>query len=269
MTDDIRDIEDFYDSAVEAEDARLLEHRLEHDITWRYLDEYLPPEGRILEVGAATGRYTVELCRRGYEVTAVDLSERLLERCRERLEAMGVSERARLLTSDARDLSGVIGTFDAALIMGPLYHLVEESDRRKTVQQAVERLRPGGRVFSAFLSRYGIFGDLIRESPDWIEKSEEVASFLRDGHRPLDAPRGGFRGYFARVEEIAPLHEAFGLHTLAIAGVEPAISADDASYNQLEGERRDLWLDLLYAVSRQPTTVAASRHLLYVGGSYS
>ena len=52
---------------------------------------------------------------------------------------------------------------------------------------------------------------------------------------------------------------------LAAAGVEPAISADDESYNRLEGKQRQLWLDLLYEISTEPTIVGASRHLLYIG----
>jgi len=49
--------------------------------------------------------------------------------------------------------------------------------------------------------------------------------------------------------------------------VEPAISAsdDDERYNKLEGERRQLWLDLFYEISSEPSIVGASRHLLYIG----
>jgi hypothetical protein len=47
--------------------------------------------------------------------------------------------------------------------------------------------------------------------------------------------------------------------------VEPAISADDESYNRLEGQQRQLWLDLLYEISAEGSIVGASRHLLYVG----
>ena len=60
-------------------------------------------------------------------------------------------------------------------------------------------------------------------------------------------------------------YEALGLQTVVLAGVEPAISADDESYNKLQGSQRDKWLDLLFEVSSDETTVGASRHLLYVG----
>jgi hypothetical protein len=82
---------------------------------------------------------------------------------------------------------------------------------------------------------------------------------------PDDWPKGGFRGYFARVDEMAPLHESCGFAMLAVAGVEPAISADDESYNRLTGERRRRWLDVLYRLSHEPSMIASSRHLLYIG----
>ncbi len=266
MLDDVSDIAAYYNNNLHGEHDRLVRHQLEYDLTWRYLDEYLPPKGKILEVGAATGRYTLELARRGYQVTAVDLSPVELDICRENLAAGGLEKQATLVVADARDLSEVAGQdFDAALLMGPLYHLVEEADRKLALKEVHDRLRVGGVLFSAFISRYGILGDLIRKVPDWIEYRADVESLFARGRGDDQAPPGSFRGYFATVGEIAPLHEGVGFETLKLAGVEPAISSDDESYNRLEGDRRKLWLDLLYEVSTEPTILAASRHLLYIG----
>ncbi len=266
MLDDISDIAALYDHGVEDEDLRLEKHQLEYDLTWRYMTRHLPPAGSILEIGAGTGKYTQALCRRGYSVTAVDLSAALLERCKLRLEASGLQQQVQLVVADARDLQALPTTaFDAVLLMGPLYHLVFEEDRREALRQATDHLSDGGLLFSAHLSRLGVIGDFIRRTPAWIERKEEVRSLLDQGRRPDDQPRGGFRGYFAHVSEIKPLHEAFGLQTIVLAGVEPAISADDESYNKLQTPQRDLWLDLLEEVSTDETTIGASRHLLYIG----
>lgn len=266
MIDDISDIAAHYNSEPEREHSRLERHQLEHELTWRYLNQYLPSKGEILEIGAASGRYTVELAKRGYAVTAVDLSAVLIERCQQQLNEAGVADRVLLLVADARDLS-VVGKkeFDAVLMMGPLYHLIEEADRTLALKQAFDRLRTGGIIFSAFISRYGLFGDLIKRMPEWIEKQTEVRGIIEQGSDPEHFPRTGFRGYFARVSEIAPLHESVGFETLVLAGVEPAISADDESFNRLEGKERQLWLDLLFEISTEPSIIAASRHLLYIG----
>ena len=264
--DDVSDIQALYDGDPDREDCRLERHQLERDLSWRYLELYLPGRGRILEVGAGTGRYTVGLARRGYEVLAVDLSAELIARARRLLADEGLADRVEFRVGDARHLSDITdGAFDAVLLMGPLYHLVLKDDRLLAVRQAYDRLVPGGVLFSALISRFGIMGDLLRNVPQWIEDPVEVRCVIERGRDPLGYPKGGFRGYFATVSEIAPLHEEAGFRTEVVAGVEPAISADDESYNQLEGQRRELWLDLLYELSREPSLVASSRHVLYIG----
>jgi S-adenosylmethionine-dependent methyltransferase len=266
MSDDVSDIAAYYNTDPQKEHDRLARHQLEYELTWRYLDQYLPAQGSILEIGAASGRYTVELAKRGYAVTAVDLSEALIEECRKGIVAEGVEKRVRLVVADARDLHEVTETgFDAVLLMGPLYHLIEEEDRKVALKEAFNRLRTDGIIFSSFLSRFGILGDLIRNVPGWIEDQAEVQSLLTSGKRPDNYPRGGFRGYSAKVSEIAPLHEAIGFETITVAAVEPAISADDESYNKLQGKQRQLWLDLLKEIGAERSIIGASRHLLYIG----
>lgn len=121
MIDDVSDIAEFYSRNPEGEHSRLELHQLEHDLTWRYLDQYLPSQGTILEIGAATGRYTLELAKRGHRLTAVDLSAALIEKCGKSLLDQGLESQVRLVVADARDLSEVTEKgFDAVLIMGPL-----------------------------------------------------------------------------------------------------------------------------------------------------
>lgn len=258
MNDDVQDIAAYYNNNALHEQTRLERHQLEHDLTWRYLDQYLPERGSILEIGAATGRYTLDLAKRGYHVTAVDMSAGLLEENKRSIVEARLEKQVRFVLADARDLTEVTERdFDVVLLMGPLYHLV--------VEEVFDRLRVGGILFSAFISRFGIMGDLMRNVPEWIEEQEEIRSILEHGKDPHHYPQEGFRGYFATTTEIAPLHEAMGFETLTLAGVEPAISADDESYNKLEGKQRQLWLDLLFEISTEKSILGASRHLLYIG----
>ena len=264
--DDLTDIRDLYNDAWDVEDTRLARHRLEADITWRYPDRHLPPAGRLLEIGFGTGAYTFPLASRGYRITAVDLAEGLVARCKAKADELGLGDRIDFRAGDARTLEGIPrGEFDAVLLMGPLYHLVLEADRMAALRSACTCLKPAGVIFSALISRFAVLGRLIRRDPAWIENEEVVRSVMQHGHRPHDAPRGGFRGYFARTDEVAPMHEAAGFRTVRIAGVEPVVSAYDETYNALTGTRRDRWLDLLFEVSGEPSMVASSIHLLYIG----
>ena len=267
--DDITDIREMYNASWEKEDDRLQRHQLEYDITWRYLEKYLPdPGANILEIGAATGRYTMELARRGYNVLAIDIAAEMVARAKARIDDLGLGSRVEFRVGDIRTCGDMPeSSFDAALVMGPLYHLVLEEDRELVLNRVFKFLKPGGVIFSAWISRFGIFGDNMKKMPDLIFRKEIVSSVLEHGCDPEwnRCRKDGFRGYYARADEIAPIHEKAGFHTTIVAGVEPAISADDATYNCLEGERRQLWLDLLFKLSAEPSMAASSRHMLYVG----
>jgi 2-polyprenyl-3-methyl-5-hydroxy-6-metoxy-1,4-benzoquinol methylase len=265
MPDDVKNIQAFYDNYAARESTRLERHQLERDVTWRYLDKYLPPGGNILEIGAATGAYTIPLARRGYDVTAVDLSPKLLEICQKRVAEEQLEEKVTCLAADARDLSKVRNRlFDAVLMMGPLYHLVEKEDRETALEEAYKKLKPGGKIFSTFISRYGIWGDVMKNIPHYIERQVDLKSVLAKG-KDANVADFEFRGYFAKAKELVPLHKKAGFKKLALAGIEPAISADDESYNKLQGEHRRLWLDLFFSLSTEATIIGASRHLLYIG----
>ena len=148
--------------------------------------------------------------------------------------------------------------------MGPLYHLVLEEDRKTAVKEAYAKMKNGGIIFSSFISRYGIWSDIMRKMPHYNEFQDAVKSILKKGQTP-DLPmwRSTFRAYFTTVSEIIPLHEQEGFKTLTIAGVEPG--GTDESYKNLPDEQRKLWLDLLFTISTEQSIIGASNHLLYVG----
>lgn len=266
LGDDISDIQAFYNDYVERENGRLERHQLERDITWRYLDKYLPSRGKILEIGAGTGAYTVPLARRGYTITAVDFSPKLMDVCKKRVAEEGLEEKVTCLVADARNIADVASSnFDAVLLMGPLYHLVLEEDRKTALKESINRLKTGGIIFSTFISRFGIWGDVMKKVPQMIEAQADVQSVIRRG-RDSDnpSPEISFRAYFATVSEAKALHQKAGFKTLALAGIEPAGGADEI-YNSLQGTRRQLWLDLLFSISTEKSIIGASNHLLYIG----
>ena len=166
LMDDLTDIREFYNAAWDAEENRLERHQLEADITWRYVNLYLPPRGRLLEIGFGTGAYTFPLANRGYQITAIDLADEYVTRCKAKAEELGLSDKIDFHTGDARKLEGISrGEFEAVLLMGPLYHLLLETDRTAALRAAYACLKPGGVIFSAMISRFGILGGPHRGQP--------------------------------------------------------------------------------------------------------
>jgi len=57
---------------------------------------------------------------------------------------------------------------------------------------------------------------------------------------------------------------AASLETVVLAGVEPTGVSSNTSCSGLDGKQRELWLNLLYEVTREPSMLASSGHLLYI-----
>ena len=98
---------------------------------------------RILDVGCGTGRHAVELAKRGYTVTGVDLSESQLKRAREKAEETGVN--IRFEKGDARSLK-FTNEFDVVLLLCESGFALMETDEMNfaILQGAARALKSGG-----------------------------------------------------------------------------------------------------------------------------
>jgi S-adenosylmethionine-dependent methyltransferase len=90
-------VRDYYTTQVLKEWRRLVRdayHRLEYETTLHFLEQYLPKTGRILDAGSGPGRYTLELARRGYTLSALDLTPANLAFARKRVKQAGLDSNA-------------------------------------------------------------------------------------------------------------------------------------------------------------------------------
>ncbi|MFK8907859.1 class I SAM-dependent methyltransferase [Streptomyces sp. YS-3] len=99
------------------------------------------PRPRALDLGAGAGRHTLWLARRGWDVTAVDISAVALERTRRQAEEAGV-EVATVL-ADLASYEPPRDVFDLALIT---YVHIEPAQRATLLARAARALAPGGRL---------------------------------------------------------------------------------------------------------------------------
>lgn len=103
----------------------------------------LRPPLRILDLPCGQGRHAIELARRGYDVTGVDLSPFMLKVAEERARAEGV--RVRWLAGDMREAIAD-ERFDVVLnLFTSLGYFADEADDRRVVDAAASMLAPGGR----------------------------------------------------------------------------------------------------------------------------
>ena len=260
-------VERYYDENPKKEWDRLeVRHdRVEYEVTLRALAEFLPhAPARILDVGGGPGRYSIALTQRGYAVTLADVSRANVDFALERAEEADVTL-AGAEHADARDLSRFgDATFDAVLLMGSLYHLLEEADRRTAVRQALHVLHPGGTLFTTFITRYAPLRYWGKYHPSFaFENRKAFEAMISDGRAPNLT--GFTDAYLERPEMVIPFMEATGLKTLALIGCEGVISMIRDRINELSGEAWEYWVEMNYRLGKDPATHGIAEHLLHVG----
>jgi SAM-dependent methyltransferase len=151
--------------------------------------------GPVLDIGAGTGRVTLDLARRGHRVTALDLDGELLARLRADADGLDVAT----VTADARDFS-LHETFALCIVpMQTIQLLGDGTARRAFLDRAARHLRPGGVLAVAIADGLEPFDAedelVIAPLPDVCERdgtvycSRPVAISERDGRFVLERRR--------------------------------------------------------------------------------
>ena len=221
---------------------------------------------RVVDVGGATGVHAAWLADDGHRVHVV---EPVAAQVAQVLESPGA--RAGRITAevgDARRLTIEDESFDAALLLGPLYHLTDRDDRLTALAEARRVVRPGAPIFVAAISRFAsLFDGLARGflfEPDF---QEIVGRDLREGqHRnPGRRPHWFTTAYFHHPDELEDEVRASGLDVLEVLGVEGL-----AGWLTPLGDRwsdpvaREVILGSARAVEGEPCLRGLSAHLLAV-----
>jgi 2-polyprenyl-3-methyl-5-hydroxy-6-metoxy-1,4-benzoquinol methylase len=133
-------------------------------------------QSRILDIGCGTGRHTIELSKRGYDVTGIDLSDSQLKRAREK--AFEQNLKIDFLKHDARVLP-FSQEFDLAImICEGAFPLMETDEMNyQILQNAAKSLKNNGKLI--FTTLNGLF-------PLFHSVKEFLASEKKDGSASYD-----------------------------------------------------------------------------------
>lgn len=151
------------------ENGRLISKHgmVEYLTTMKYVEKYLKPNMRVLEIGAATGRYSHALAQKGYRVDAVELVEHNIEIFRQNTID---GESITITQGNAMDLSVFeSNTYDITLLLAPMYHLFITEDKLKALSEAIDKLRSGFNVTQLHFVASDGYTNHMRETVDQMD----------------------------------------------------------------------------------------------------
>lgn len=254
----------YYDQDVESEWARLERHPVEFELTKRFMLRYIRPGDRVLDIGGGPGRYSLFLSEMGCQATLADLSQGNVDFALAKAGELGLSIQA--VQANALDLSRFADeSFDHVLLMGPLYHLIEEQNRELAVREALRVLKPGGVLFVAFISSYAGVVYYMKYQPEAILMPEAKADWDQFVEDRDFCGMAFTHAYFIRQSDVLPFMARFPQQKLHFLGSEGITAPCEPILMAQPKEVMDAWTDLSEKVCEREDLMSYSEHFLYVG----
>lgn len=258
-----------YERGLEAERLSKRTNPIELARTQEILSRYLPPPPAVIfDVGGGSGIYACWLAQQGYEVHLIDPVPLHIELAWSASQAQPTHPLASITIGDACQLNRADASVDAVLLLGPLYHLIERSDRLTALREANRILKSGGIVFAVACSRFSSLIDgLFRGYLDDPEFVEIVKRDLADGqHRnPTNNPAYFTTTFFHHPDELKAEVEVAGLSCEHLLGIErPGKLLQNFEEHWSQPSRREILLQAIRWLEAEPSTLGISAHILAV-----
>ncbi|EJD44376.1 hypothetical protein AURDEDRAFT_166466 [Auricularia subglabra TFB-10046 SS5] len=281
-----------YNSIAALEKDRLHVHPIERELTLDTILTHLDLDTssrklKIADIGGATGAYAFKLVdiaaaspAGAVELHLRDISTSLLALAQQeqnrRLQR--TPQNSAVLASIAHGSAldpalfpeDVRGTFDAVMLLGPLYHLVQKSERVLALKNALQLLRgTSGVVFAAFVCRHAHLRDIVVRDPgrlvtdaEFYQRYLATGAYVRTGPTPADN-RSSY--HVESPHEVHSLVEEAGGRVIELVGVESILGGGlEAKLVDADEEVVKAWVGVLRQFSRDYSNLGAADHWLAV-----
>ena len=258
-------IKKYYDDSVEIEWSRLDRHPFEFEITKRHIDEFITCKSKIADIGGGPGKYSFYFAEKKHEVTLVDLSPKNIEFANQKQKELGITLQ-NTYVGNAINLSFLESeSFDVVLCMGPLYHLVNEEDRIKVVQECKRIVKKNGIIVFSFITAMAQTISLLKRNSDKIDEwYDHLNKNIETGINDPDFDTGFTEAYFIHPFQIEPFINKNNLELLKLAGAEGFSNQSEEVLLKLPKDKLEKWIDFNYKYSEDKSILGANQHIISV-----
>ncbi|HZK54305.1 MAG TPA: class I SAM-dependent methyltransferase [Desulfosporosinus sp.] len=135
--------------------------------------QFFHPSGpKILEIGCGTGQYTTELAQKGYQITAVDISENMMGKAREKITDLGYQ--VNWLNADITRIMNDLEQYHGIISMSAFEFIPNPEE---ILASLFEHLEPKGCLIIGVIAGESSWGEFYRKKA--MMKPESVFAHAR------------------------------------------------------------------------------------------
>ena len=239
------------------EDKRLTRRHgiVEYTTSIKYIHEYLKKidNPKIIDIGAGTGKYSCALYDEGYDITAVELIKHNLMTLKKK------NNNIKAYQGNATDLSRFRdNSFDAALLFGPMYHLISEEEKLKALSEAKRIVKTGGLIFiSYYMNEYAIITHGFRDN----NIISSIENNLVDSNYHITPCHDDLYS-MVRIEDINRYKDKTGLQRVKILAQDGPSDYLRSVINKMDDETFAVFLDYHLKTCERKELLGASSHVM-------
>lgn len=238
------------------EDKRLNRRhgKVEFIVTLKYIHDYLNKMNnpKIIDIGAGTGKYSIELSNQGYDVTAIEL-------VKHNLSYIKKYNKIKSYQGNAIDLSRFKDeTFDLTLLFGPMYHLINESDKLKALNEAKRITKKDGIIMVAYIMNdYCILTHGFKDN-NILNAIEN--KMIDDNFKCIKWDNNLYSVY--RLEDIDKLNEKVNLNRIKIITPDGPANYMRSTLNKMSDKEFDKFIEYVFSISDRKDMIGSSAHTI-------
>lgn len=239
------------------EDKRLTRRHgiVEYTITMKYIMKYLKnmDNPKILDVGAGTGKYSLSLHDKGYDVTALEL----------------VKHNLRVIETKNKSIKTILGnaidlhyfddnSFDMVLLFGPMYHLISKEEKNKALMEAKRVCKKNGIIMISYcmndyaIIRHGFMDNTIMDAV----KNKAVDNTYHINSKNTDLYS------YVRLEDINNLIKLSGLKRINIISQDGPTDYIRPVINKMDETTFKEYIKYIESICERKELLGASSHVL-------
>ncbi len=238
------------------EDKRLTRKhgKVEFIVTLKYIHDYLNKMNnpKIIDIGAGTGKYSIELSNQGYDVTAIEL-------VKHNLSYIKKYDKIKSYQGNAIDLSRFKDeTFDLTLLFGPMYHLIDENDKIKALNEAKRITKKDGIIMVAYIMNdYCILTHGFKDN-NILNAIEN--KMIDDSFKCIKWDNNLYSVY--RIEDIDKLNEKVNLNRIKIITPDGPANYMRNTLNKMSDKEFDKFIEYVLSISDRKDMIGSSAHTI-------
>ncbi|PIX31825.1 hypothetical protein COZ60_02440 [Candidatus Bathyarchaeota archaeon CG_4_8_14_3_um_filter_42_8] len=216
--DETKEVKTYYDEKSESYDKTfdMLYYKIYDAITWKYIEPYVPidPNALVLDAGGGTGRWAIQMARKGCKVVLVDISERMLKIAAEKVTKEELQNIITIKEGDITKTGYADETFDMILCEHALF-LFKEPDI--VIKELKRILKRKARLIISVHNRYVQSLVSLPEKPS-LDKVDDALNILLRKRYGSMTENGKVKIYTWTPDEFRTMLERNGLRVEKIVG---------------------------------------------------